>query len=140
VKLRVVAVGRLRELRSIADGYLGRIRHYVRCEEVEVRGARELAAALPPGATMVALDVAGEELTSKEFARRLGRLSTQGKGDVVFFIGGADGLPENLVDTAHHRLSLSRLTLPHRLARIVLYEQIYRAFTILRGEPYARED
>jgi 23S rRNA (pseudouridine1915-N3)-methyltransferase len=142
VKLRVVAVGRLRQpaLRALADDYLGRIRRYVRCEEFEVRRPGELAGVLPLGATVVALDVDGEEPKSAEFARLLGRWSTAGKGDVAFLVGGADGLPSDVLGAARHRLSLSRLTLPHRLARVVLYEQIYRAFTILRGEPYARED
>ena len=142
MKLRVVAVGRLREpaLRALADAYLGRIRRYVRCDEVEVKERRELGGALRRGATVVALDVAGEEVKSSEFARLIERWSTAGKGDIVFVLGGAEGLPRPLLGAAQYRLSLSRLTLPHRLARVFLYEQIYRAFTILRGEPYARED
>jgi 23S rRNA (pseudouridine1915-N3)-methyltransferase len=142
VKLRVVAVGRLREpaLRALADDYLGRIRRYVRCDEVEVREPSELVGALPRAATVVALDVEGEEPTSSEFARLIERWSTVGKGDVAFVLGGADGLPGPVLSAAQHRLSLSRLTLPHRLARVLLYEQVYRAFTILRGEPYAREE
>jgi 23S rRNA (pseudouridine1915-N3)-methyltransferase len=142
VKLRVVTVGRLREpaLRALADDYLGRIRRYVRCDEVEVKERRELGGALSSGATVVALDVGGEEVKSSEFARLIERWSRAGKGDIAFVLGGAEGLPRPLVSAAQYRLSLSRLTLPHRLARVILYEQIYRAFTILRGEPYARED
>ena len=89
---------------------------------------------------MVALDVGGQEVKSSEFARLVERWSTAGKGDIAFVLGGAEGLPGPLVSAAHCRLSLSRMTLPHRLARVLLYEQIYRALTILRGEPYARED
>jgi 23S rRNA (pseudouridine1915-N3)-methyltransferase len=142
VKLRVVAVGRLREpaLRTLADDYLGRIRRYVRCDEVEVREESELVGALSRAATVVALDVEGEELKSLEFARLIERSSMVGKGDIAFLLGGADGLPGPVLSAAQHRLSLSRLTLPHRLARVLLYEQIYRSFTILRGEPYAREE
>ncbi|HEX5100948.1 MAG TPA: 23S rRNA (pseudouridine(1915)-N(3))-methyltransferase RlmH, partial [Polyangiaceae bacterium] len=76
----------------------------------------------------------------RELAARLERWGRRGKGDVAFVLGGAEGIPKALLDGAHARLSLSSLTLPHRLARVLLFEQIYRAFTILRGEPYARED
>jgi 23S rRNA (pseudouridine1915-N3)-methyltransferase len=142
VKLAVVAVGKIRErdLRSVANDYLARIRRYVRLDEVEVANDAALARALPTGATIVALDPAGDMLTSPAFAKRLEGWGRRGKGDVAFVIGGAEGIPEALVRSADARLSLSSLTLPHRLARVVLFEQIYRAFTILRGEPYAREN
>ena len=78
-------------------------------------------------------------LRSEAFARRLSQWGSQGKGEVVFLIGGADGLPREIADAAYVRLSLSTMTLPHRLARVLLLEQLYRAMTILRGEPYARE-
>ncbi|MFC1641744.1 23S rRNA (pseudouridine(1915)-N(3))-methyltransferase RlmH [Myxococcota bacterium] len=142
MKLAVVAVGRLRppELRALADQYLGRIRRYARCDEWEVREAGRLQQISLDGARHVALDVTGERLTSLEFAARLDRWTSTGKGAVAFFLGGADGIPEPLLAGAHHRLSLSSLTFPHRLARVLLYEQLYRALTILRHEPYARED
>lgn len=139
--LTVVATGRLREaaLRSLADDYLARIRRYHRCQEIEVSEARDLARAVPPQARMVALDPGGELVTSPEFAARLERWLSTGKGQVAFLLGGAEGILPELLLRVDSRLSLSRLTMPHRLARVVLYEQIYRAFTILRGEPYARE-
>ena len=127
-------------LRSVADDYLTRIGRYTRCEEVEVKDARALSGALPRDATVVALEVHGEALGSDAFARRLERWGSLGKGDVAFVIGGAEGIPEAVSQNAQARLSLSSLTLPHRLARVVLFEQLYRALTILRGEPYARED
>ncbi len=68
------------------------------------------------------------------------RWTSRGKGSVAFVIGGAEGIPSELSKKADARLSLSRLTLPHRLARVVLLEQLYRSLSILRGEPYARED
>ena len=141
MNLTVVAVGRIREraLRSVADDYLGRLRRYVRCEEVEVRTAAELQQALPADAWTVALEVHGEVLRSDALARRLERWGCQGKGHIAFLIGGADGIPERVSRGAQAQLSLSALTLPHRLARVVLFEQLYRCMTILRGEPYARE-
>jgi 23S rRNA (pseudouridine1915-N3)-methyltransferase len=142
VKLTVVAVGKIREknLRAVADDYLARVKHYVRASEVEVKTDAELARAVPREATLVALDPDGEHVTSRELAKRVEAWGRRGKGELVFVIGGAEGIPSELLTGAHARLSLSRLTLPHRLARVVLFEQLYRAFTILRGEPYARED
>jgi 23S rRNA (pseudouridine1915-N3)-methyltransferase len=141
VKLVVVAAGRLkeREWRTLADDYLGRIRRYVKCDELEVKSARELAAAVPEGALLVALEVEGDALTSTELARRVERWGSTGKGVVCFMIGDADGIPKGLSRSAAARISLSKLTLPHRLARVLLLEQLYRSLSILRGEPYARE-
>lgn len=142
MKLAVVAVGKIREknLRAVADDYLGRLQHYVRATEIEVKADAELERAVPREATVIALEPDGEQVTSRELAKRVEAWGRRGKGELVFLIGGADGIPEPLVRSAHARLGLSRLTLPHRLARVVLFEQLYRAFTILRGEPYARED
>ncbi len=142
MRIVVVAVGRLRErpLRAVADEYLSRVRRYVRCDEIEVRDGAGLAPRVSEGAVRVALEVDGEELTSRTLAQRVERWGTTGKGEIAFLLGGAAGIPVELSVAATARVSLSRLTLPHRLARVLLYEQLYRAFTILRGEPYARED
>lgn len=142
MKLFVVAAGKIKDrpLRLLADDYLKRIRRYVRCEEVETKDAAALASARPAGALCVALEVRGEAMTSELFAKRLESWASRGKGDIAFIIGAADGIPAELSAAADVRLSLSTMTLPHRLARVLLYEQIYRALTILRGEPYARED
>jgi 23S rRNA (pseudouridine1915-N3)-methyltransferase len=141
VKLVVVAAGKLKEkeVRTIADDYLGRIRRYVKCDEIEVKSAKDLASAVPAGALVVALEVDGDALTSTELSRRVERWSSTGKGVVAFLIGGADGIPPELSKSAAARISLSKLTLPHRLARVLLLEQLYRSLSILRGEPYARE-
>lgn len=141
MKLVVIAAGRMkeREVRALADDYLSRIRRYVKCEEVEVKSAKELAGAVPAGALLVALEVEGEALTSTELSRRVERWGSTGKGVVAFVIGDADGIPAALSQSAQARISLSKLTLPHRLARLLLLEQLYRSLSILRGEPYARE-
>ena len=142
MRLYVVAVGKLRDraLRAVADDYLARIRRALRCDEIEIDAGAKLERRLPDGVTLVALDPRGEALTSPDFAKRLERWGSLGKGDVAFLLGGADGIPEALLARATARLSLSPMTLPHRLARVVLLEQLYRALSILRGEPYARED
>ena len=142
MKLHVIAEGRIkeRELRAVANDYLGRLARYVRCEEIETRDASGLAKAIPEGAFVVAMEVNGERLTSVELSQRLERWGARGKGLVAFVIGGAEGIPEALSKRADMRLSLSTFTFPHRLARVMLFEQLYRSMTLLRGEPYARED
>ena len=142
MKLFVVAEGRIkeRELRAVANDYVGRLTRYVRCEEIEARDAAGLAKSIPEGAFVVALEVDGERITSSELSLRLERWGARGKGLVAFVIGGAEGIPQALSARADLRLSLSTFTLPHRLARVVLFEQLYRAMTLQRGEPYAREE
>ena len=141
MKLIILAAGKIkeREVRVIADDYLGRIRRYVKCDEIEVKSAKDLAGAVPDGALLVALEVDGDALTSTELSRRVERWGSTGKGVVAFIIGDADGIPKGLSKSAAARISLSKLTLPHRLARVLLLEQLYRSLSILRGEPYARE-
>jgi 23S rRNA (pseudouridine1915-N3)-methyltransferase len=142
MKLVIVAAGKLKEkeVRSIADDYLKRIRRYAKCDEIEVKFAKDLASAIPSGALVVALEVEGDVVTSTELSKRVERWSSTGKGIVAFVIGGAEGIPKDLSRSATARLSLSKLTLPHRLARVLLLEQLYRSLSILRGEPYAREE
>ena len=144
--LVILAVGKVKErgIRDAIDDYIGRVKRHYPIEEIEIRDAApaQIAAAFskraPSSAYLVALDVGGKAMTSEAFARWLEGRAAQGKGNVVFAIGGADGLPPEILQRAHERLSLSTMTLPHRLARLVLAEQLYRAVTILRNEPYAR--
>jgi 23S rRNA (pseudouridine1915-N3)-methyltransferase len=146
VRIVVLAVGRMKErgLREAADEYLCRIRRHVPIDEVEIKdgSARDVVAAvlrrIPDGAHVTLLDASGKAHTSESFARTVERGGRTNKGVLVFVVGGADGIPRELAGASHDRLSLSPMTLPHRLARLVLLEQIYRATTILRGEPYAR--
>jgi 23S rRNA (pseudouridine1915-N3)-methyltransferase len=142
VKLFVIAEGRIkeRELRAVANDYLGRLARYVKCDEIETKDAAGLAKAIPDGAFVVALEVDGERISSSELSTRLERWGARGKGHVAFLIGGAEGIPSALSAKADVRLSLSTFTFPHRLARVMLFEQLYRSMTLLRGEPYARED
>lgn len=150
MKLALLAVGRLRPAyRAAADDYLARIRRYATIEEREVKeasraptveaGLRDegtaLAARLPPDTRLVALDRGGRPWSSEDLARRLDgwRLAAR---PVTFVIGGSHGLDAALLGRADARWSLGALTLPHELARVVVLEQVYRGFTILRGEPY----
>ncbi len=141
VKCIVLAQGKLKNdaLASVADDYKSRLQRYVAFEEIEVKDTAGLARRLPKEGRLVMLEVWGEVFSSEGLAARLEHWGSQGKGQVCFVIGGADGIPKNLSSRAHVHLSLSALTLPHRLARVLLYEQLYRCMSILRGEPYARE-
>ncbi len=153
MKVRLISVGRDRSklFEPAVQEYAQRLSHYCRFELVEVpdaRKARDPAAAveeearailerLKPQESLVALDERGKVLSSVAFAQQLGRM-LQGGRDLAFCIGGAEGLGEPVRQRASLVLSLSAMTLPHRLARLTLAEQIYRAFTILKGEPYHR--
>ena len=150
--LYVVAVGRLKDgaLREACDNYITRVQRYVKLEVVEVRDggrrdnrsalAREeegkaLLKAIPGTAQVVALTRLGKAESSSRFAGRLEGWRDRGQ-DVAFIIGGAHGIDERVLRRANIQLSMSSWTLPHELARLTLFEQLYRACTILRGEPY----
>ncbi len=151
VKLRVVAVGRDRSglYAPAVEEYAKRLGRYARFELVEVPEARRhagtprardeeaeaLLARLGERERVIALDERGVEETSVAFARRVERWLAGGQ-DVALVVGGSDGLGDAVRARAAETIALSRLTLAHRLARLVLVEQLYRAFTILRGEPY----
>ena len=144
MRVEIVAVGKIkgRALRTVLDDYLGRIRRYAKLTEVEVRDgdasavADKLARATEGPRDLVALEVEGTALSSEDLAARFERNRLRSISPITFVIGGSYGLPPTVAQRADLSLSLSRMTLPHRLARVVLAEQIYRAFTIVRGEPY----
>lgn len=103
-----------------------------------MRSDEELARRLPERHLVWALDERGKQLSSEELAQNLKKQMNAGAQGIAFLIGGADGLPAPLIARADFHWSLGRLTLPHRLARLVLVEQLYRALSIVRGEPYHR--
>jgi len=141
MKITVVAAGKIKEkpVRAVADDYIGRIKRYARFSEVETKDETGLEKAVPEGARLICLEVWGKQLSSEKFASRLETWSSTGKGEFAFVIGAAEGIPKALSARADEHISLSTMTLPHRLARVILFEQIYRGFSILRNEPYARE-
>jgi 23S rRNA (pseudouridine1915-N3)-methyltransferase len=145
VRIRVVAVGRLKEpeYRALVDDYFARVRRHVALDEVEIEDgpSSHVLAALTKhakGAAIIALESRGREVDSPAFAREIETLGRIGKGDIAFVLGGKAGLGKEVLASARVVLSLSQLTFPHRLARLVLAEQLYRAMAILRGEPYAQ--
>ena len=139
MRYRVVAVGRVKDaaLRAACDEYLGRLRHYAKVEELEVKDEARVLGAIPDGSRLVALSRRGESWSSTALAEQTARWDLEAR-DVTFAIGGADALPADVLGQAERVWSLSPLTLPHELARVIVYEQLYRAHTIRRGEPYHR--
>jgi len=153
MRLRLVWVGKTRSepLRSLIDDYLRRLSRFARCEVTELRegaGADDRAVlaeegkritdALAAGSFVVLLDVEGQQWSSPELAAELERWRKEGRKEVAFVVGGHLGVSEEVRARADVRWSLSRLTLTHEMARVVLAEQLYRGFTILRGMPYQK--
>jgi 23S rRNA (pseudouridine1915-N3)-methyltransferase len=144
VKLKVISVGKERSGLfgpGVAE-YTSRLAHYAKTSLVELAESKKLAHegeatldALTEKDVLVAMDERGKVLSSVELAQWLGKQLQSGR-DLAFAIGGDEGLAPAVREKATLLLSLSKLTLPHRLARLVLLEQLYRAFTIVRGEPY----
>ena len=97
---------------------------------------KAILAAIPDRSHVILLDVAGKERSSEEIAARLDDLMVRGSSSITFVIGGSCGVSDEVYARADERLSFGRITLPHNLARVVLLEQAYRAFKIMRGEPY----
>ncbi|HUT49474.1 MAG TPA: 23S rRNA (pseudouridine(1915)-N(3))-methyltransferase RlmH [Alphaproteobacteria bacterium] len=151
MRIVIAAVGKFRREpeRELYDAFVKRITWPVALKEVEERSplpapkrkaseARKLLAAVPDGATLIALDEAGNALTSAAFARQIGRWRDDGIGELAFAIGGADGLDASVLGRAQLTLSLGPMTWPHMMVRALLAEQLYRAQSILAGHPYHR--
>jgi 23S rRNA (pseudouridine1915-N3)-methyltransferase len=153
MRLRLVWLGKTRNehVRALVDDYLGRLTRFVRCEVTELRESankderavlaeesRRIGDALRPDALLVLLDVEGRQWSSPELAVELERWQTRGLKEVAFVVGGHLGVAPELKARAGVRWSLSRLTLTHEMARVLLVEQLYRAYTITRGLPYQK--
>jgi 23S rRNA (pseudouridine1915-N3)-methyltransferase len=138
VKLQILAVGKMRDrhMAALCDEYVTRARRHVPVEIVEVDDDAALTRRLPARAELIALEPGGDAWTTEALAAHLEHQMVHGAQTIAFLIGGALGLPADVVKKATRRLSLSNLTLPHRLARVVLCEQLYRAMSIIRHEPY----
>jgi 23S rRNA (pseudouridine1915-N3)-methyltransferase len=146
VKIRIAWIGKTKEpaIASLTEEYLKRISRYVPVEGATLRDEAALlemcgrAQAKGGGAksTLVLMDSRGKEFSSEQFAKFLGDYHDRNPLPLVFAVGGADGFSDAARATAQHTISLGKMTLAHELARVVLLEQVYRAFTILKGYPY----
>ena len=152
MKFRIIWTGKTRDarLRALVEDYAERLSHFVRCEVTELRElgrtdkagidkeTKRISDALRPGSLTILLDPAGAEWTSQDLAAQLKNWEGNGVKEIAFVVGGPNGLAPELVARADKRWSLSRLTLTHEMARVLLVEQLYRAFTIVHGLPYQK--
>ncbi|HYY58189.1 MAG TPA: 23S rRNA (pseudouridine(1915)-N(3))-methyltransferase RlmH [Pyrinomonadaceae bacterium] len=153
MRVRLIWVGRTRDahLRALVDEYLKRLGRFVRCEVTELRESaarteregiedegRRIISALRSDALVILLDVEGREWSSRGLAAEVERWQVNGTKEAAFIIGGPYGVAAEVVERANLRWSLSPLTLTHEMARVVLVEQLYRAYTIIHGLPYQK--
>ena len=142
VKLKIAWIGKTKEpaIASLTDEYLKRISRYLPVEGITLRDEADLLAkfgrAAKTKSTLALLDSRGKESSSEQFAKFLGDYQECNPLPLVFAVGGADGFGPETRSAAQQVISLGKMTLAHELARVVLLEQIYRAFTILKGHPY----
>ena len=138
-------------MRALADDYLKRLSRFVKCEIAEfgesrsgdkkvdiAKDSKRITDGLHEGAFNVLLDPQGIEWTSEQLAEEMQRWQDSGTKEVTFIVGGPNGVSSELSERVSKRWSLSRLTLTHEMARVVLFEQLYRAYTIIHGLPYQK--
>lgn len=157
MKITVLAVGKLKEKywkQAIAE-YQKRLGAYTKIEIIEVpdekapenmsdkeieqvkqKEGQRLLAKVKPQSTVITLEIKGNMLTSEGLAKNLQQLMVQGQSDFTFIIGGSNGLHQDVLDRSNYALSFSKMTFPHQMMRVILLEQVYRAFKIMRGEAY----
>ncbi|KQL51300.1 50S rRNA methyltransferase [Heyndrickxia shackletonii] len=157
MNISIIAVGKLKEkyLKQGIDEYLKRLTAYAKVEIIEVpdekapeilsetemeqvkqKEGERILAKISQDTHVIALAIEGKMKTSEELADGLDKLATYGKSKIAFVIGGSLGLSSEVMQRANESLSFSKMTFPHQLMRLVLVEQVYRAFRIIRGEPY----
>lgn len=139
MKIYLYYIGKPRDLNAnrLAADYIQRCERFARCQMREVQPNRFDPYLRHPAASKILLDPAGKTFDSIRFANWFGQAELEAR-DLVFLVGGAEGLPAGWRERGDLVLSLSAMTYSHELARVMLAEQIYRAFTILRGHPYAK--
>ena len=152
MRIRFIWPGKTKDehLRALVAEYLKRLSRFVHCELIETRDgrakeqagmareSRHILDAIPKGSMAVLLDVKGREWSSPELADEVSRWENDSVKEVAVVIGGPDGVSDELSARAQKRWRLSRLTLTHEMARVVVLEQLYRAYTINRGLPYQK--
>lgn len=157
MSMSIIAVGRMKEkpYRAMADEYLKRLSRYGRFEEIELpdlpeppnsspaieeqikqKEGESILARIKPGDHIIALTIPGKKWDSPGLSRHLDDLMTRGTSNIVFVIGGSLGLSDKVIARADEELSMSAMTFPHQLARVMLLEQLYRAMKIRSGERY----
>jgi len=146
MKFRFLWVGKTKDnnWRALQDEYFARLSHFVRSETVELKDSGKeiegklILEKLNQSSFVCLLDVKGRSISSHDLAAKLENWQNRGLKEVTFVIGGAEGVASRVVERADDSLSLSFLTFTHEMARVVLLEQLYRAFTIIKGFPYQK--
>ncbi|MEK3857508.1 23S rRNA (pseudouridine(1915)-N(3))-methyltransferase RlmH [Cytobacillus sp. FSL H8-0458] len=157
MNISIITVGKLKEkyLKQGIDEYLKRLSAYAKMDIIEVpdekapeelsetemvqvkqKEGERILAKIHPDAHVIALAIEGKMKSSEELADTLDKLATYGKSKIAFVIGGSLGLSQEVLQRADEKLSFSKMTFPHQLMKLILLEQVYRAFRINRGEPY----
>lgn len=157
MKITIITVGKLKEkyLKDAIAEYSKRLSKYCKLEIVEVadektpenasevvedairsKEAERILKYVKEDAFVIALEIAGKQLTSEEFADRIEQLGVRGVSHIIFIIGGSIGLGKEVLAKSDFALSFSKMTFPHQLMRVILLEQVYRSFRIISGEPY----
>ena len=150
MRFRFLWIGKTKEKnwRSLQEEYLQRLSHFVKFEITEIKESaahetkdvegNRILGNLNQSSFVCLLDVKGSEINSHQLAEKIENWQNRGQKEIVFVICGQDGASSEVVERADYSLSLSRLTLTHEMARVVLIEQLYRAYTIIKGFPYQK--
>ncbi|MBD3636681.1 MAG: 23S rRNA (pseudouridine(1915)-N(3))-methyltransferase RlmH [Crocinitomicaceae bacterium] len=157
MKITIITIGKTHKsfLQEGEQEYLKRLDHYIKVEKIElpdiknakhktfeqikIEEGKMLLKAIEPGGMVILLDEKGKQHSSKKFAQWLQNKMNHGGKHITFVIGGPYGFSEEMYNAAHEKLSLSPMTFSHQMVRMLFFEQLYRAFTILRNEPYHHE-
>lgn len=136
MKLEVLAISKLKDpsLKSLCAEYINRINNFNKIDFKEISPTTKLSET----SHLVLLDEHGKEYSSIEFAKWVQKTRDEGSSKITFVIGGDNGFPEEYLNKKHIKISLSKMTLQHDLARLIFLEQLYRAFTIINRHPYHR--
>lgn len=154
MKIKIIALGKIKEkfLKEGIDEFLKRLTPYASVEIVELspieikdenltdkvleQEGEKILAQIKPNSYVITLEIEGTNCSSEKFAQQLDEIANQGYNEIIFIIGSSCGLAKTVSDRANFKLSLSKMTFLHQFARLLLIEQIYRAFKILKGETY----
>lgn len=157
MEIKIIVVGKLKEkyLKNGIAEYLKRLKRYANLKIIEIKDeaasqtlsdaeieqikvveGKRIIEKLPDRARVIALDLKGKQLTSEDFAEEINETMTYGTSQIVYIIGGSHGLSQEVLQKTDLKISFGKMTYPHQLMRLILVEQIYRAFKIIRNEPY----
>ena len=154
MKIKIIALGKIKEkfLKEGIDEFLKRLTPYAAVEVIELspveikdehlieraldEEGEKILSYIKPQSYVITMDIEGKELSSEEFAEKIVELTNDGQGEIVFVIGSSCGISKNVSARANFKMSMSKMTFLHQFARLILIEQIYRAFKIIKGETY----